>query len=116
VPVLTVLRRADLVSSPNSRTATFEGEPYGAGVSFFVLDADEGKGPAAHQHPYPEIFVPHAGRALFTVGGEQIEAGRDEIIVVGPDTPHGFVNIGPGRLEMVCIHANARMITQWLEG
>jgi hypothetical protein len=52
-----------------------------------------------------------SGRALITAGDEQILADRNQIAVVGPDTPHGFTNLGPGRLEIVCIHASPAMVT-----
>jgi len=56
-----------------------------------------------HQHPYPETWVVRAGRALITVGEEEIEAGPGDVVVVEPKTSHGFRNLGPGRLEVVCI-------------
>jgi len=47
-------------------------------------------------------------------GDEEIEAETGDIVVVERDTPHGFRNLGPGRLEIVCIHAAGRMVTTWL--
>jgi len=44
------------------------------------------------------------------------EAEAGAIVVVPPDTAHGFTGIGPGRLRMVTIHASPRMETTWLEG
>jgi hypothetical protein len=42
----------------------FEGAPYGSDVSFFVVDAALGDGPALHRHPYSETFVvQEAGRS-----------------------------------------------------
>jgi mannose-6-phosphate isomerase-like protein (cupin superfamily) len=34
---------------------------------------------------------------------------------VGPETPHKFVNPGPGKLDIVCIHASPVMIQENLE-
>jgi mannose-6-phosphate isomerase-like protein (cupin superfamily) len=42
-----------------------------------------------------------------------IEPGQ--IIVVPPETPHKFVNIGEGPLRQIDIHASKRFITEWLE-
>ena len=110
-----VLQRADLRLHPPSRTVEYQGEPYGSNVSFFAIDNDTpGTGPDLHRHPYSEIFIVHAGRARFTAGDLQVEAGREDIVLVAPDEPHGFVNLGPETLHMVCIHEHGRMITEWL--
>ncbi|HEV8636823.1 MAG TPA: cupin domain-containing protein [Chloroflexota bacterium] len=109
-----VLRRADLPASP-SRTVRFEGEPYGAGVSFFLVDDEPGQGAELHRHPYPETWIVRAGRARITAAAEEVEAGPGDVVVVEAGTPHGFHNLGPGRLELVCIHAADRMATDWLE-
>ena len=93
----------------------FEGEPYRAGISFFLVDNEPGEGPRLHLHPYPETWVVCSGRALVRAGEEEIEAAPGDIVVVEANTPHAFRNIGPGRLEIVCIHAADRMATEWLE-
>jgi mannose-6-phosphate isomerase-like protein (cupin superfamily) len=108
--MLHVLQRADLIANPETQTVKFEGEPYGADVSFFVAHL----GAELHQHPYAETFVVHAGRALITAGEQEVEAGPAEIVVVGPGMPHKFERLGAERLEIVCIHASGRMTTQWL--
>ena len=108
-----VIRRTELPPSPN-RTVQLEGEPYKAGISLILVDNEPGQGPALHLHPYAETWVLRRGRALFTAGEEEIEAGPGDIVVVEANTAHGFRNLGPGRLEIVCIHAAGRMITEWL--
>jgi mannose-6-phosphate isomerase-like protein (cupin superfamily) len=108
--MLHVIQRADLIANPSTQTVKFEGEPYGADVSFFIAH----RSAELHRHPYAETFVVHAGRALITAGEQQVEAGPAEIVVVGPETPHKFERFGRQRLEIVCIHASGRMITQWL--
>ena len=45
-----VIRRDELPRSPN-RTVQFEGEPYRAGISFFLVDNEPGEGPELHLHP-----------------------------------------------------------------
>lgn len=111
--MLTVLPRVTM--SPQTRTVQFEGSEYDAAVSFFLVDNEPGQGPKLHSHPYAEVFTIISGRALIVAGDEEIEATRDQIAVVGANTPHGFTNIGPDRLEIVCIHANDTMLTTWLD-
>jgi mannose-6-phosphate isomerase-like protein (cupin superfamily) len=98
-----------------SGTVTFEGEPHGSGVSFFLVNNEPGKGPDLHRHPYSETWIVRSGRARITADGEDIEAGPGEIVVVGAETPHKFKNMGPGRLDIICIHSSARLIQEALE-
>jgi quercetin dioxygenase-like cupin family protein len=102
------IRKGDIPPSPR-RTVTFVGEPYKAGISMFLVDNEPGEGPDPHTHPYPETFVIRSGRGLFRAGGSEIEAGPGDIVVIEAGTLHGFKNLGPGRLEVVCIHASPLM-------
>jgi len=90
----------------------FEGEPYGAGFSFFQGDLLPGQGPALHRHPYPEICLIRAGQAAVTIDGEEVIAEVGDIIVIGPSAPHSFKAAGEARLEAVCIHAGSRFIIE----
>ncbi len=102
--------------TPNgSRTARFEGEPYGSGVSLFLVDNDPGQGPARHRHPYSETWVVLSGEAVITADGVDIEARKGDIVVVSAGTAHKFRNTGGDRLELMCIHASPRMIQEWLD-
>lgn len=92
----------------------FEGEPYEAGVSFFIGDLEPGKGPALHKHPYAETCIVHSGQAAVTIEEKEVVAGPGNIIVIGPETPHRFVAIGDQRLDMVCIHAADRFVIEYL--
>ena len=92
----------------------FEGEPYGAGVSFFLSDPVPGKGPALHKHPYAETCLVRSGQVAMTVDGEEVVAGPGDIVVIGPETSHRFTAIGDERLDVVCIHASDRFIIKWL--
>jgi mannose-6-phosphate isomerase-like protein (cupin superfamily) len=93
----------------------FEGAAYGSEVSFFVVDAEPGSGPALHRHAYSETFVVQAGRGGFLLGDREIEAVAGDVVVVVPDTPHKFRSLGPERLQLVAIHAAPRFETTWLE-
>jgi mannose-6-phosphate isomerase-like protein (cupin superfamily) len=109
-----VIRAGEIEPSPGG-TVTFEGEPHGSGVSFFLVNNEPGAGPDLHRHPYSETWIVRSGRARFTADAEELEAGPGDIIVVGADTPHKFKNLGPGRLDIICIHASPRMIQESLE-
>jgi mannose-6-phosphate isomerase-like protein (cupin superfamily) len=104
-----VIRAGDLQASPGG-TVKFEGEPYGSGVSFYLVNNQPGAGPDLHKHPYSETWIIRAGKALFTAGGEEIEAGPGDILVVSGETAHKFKNIGTDRLDIICIHSAPRMI------
>ena len=95
----------------------FEGFAHGgARVSFISVDTLEpGAGPRLHRHPYEEVFIIQEGRARYTVGATTVEGVAGQIIVVPPNTPHKFANLGPGRLRQVDIHVSERFITEWLE-
>ncbi len=106
-----VIRSGELRPSAGG-TVTFEGEGYGSGVSFFLVNNRPGAGPDLHKHPYSETWIVRSGTARFTADGEDIEVGPGDIVVVGSETPHKFKNAGSERLDIVCIHASPRMIQE----
>lgn len=110
----TVIRSGEIQRSPGG-TLKFEGEPYGSGVSFFLVNNEPGKGPDLHKHPYPETWIVRSGKARITADGQEIEVGPGDIIVVTSETPHKFKNIGTDRLDIICIHSAPRMIQVDLE-
>ena len=81
----------------------------------FLVDNEPGEGPDLHRHPYSETWVVRSGRARFTADGHDLEAEAGDILVVGPHTPHKFKNLGPGRLDLVCVHDSPRIIQEDLE-
>lgn len=107
--------RAGEIEPSGSGTITFEGKPYGSGVSVFLVNNLPGEGPGLHTHPYPETWIVRSGSVMFDVDGEQIEAGPGDIAVVPAETPHGFKNNGTTRLEMTCIHPSPVFIQENLE-
>ena len=110
----TIIRSGEIPPSPGG-TITFEGEGYGSSVSFFWVNNVPGAGPVLHTHPYTETWIVRSGKAWFTAGGEELEAGPGDIMVVPPETPHKFKNIGTERLEIICIHASPVFIQENLE-
>ena len=109
-----MLTAKELLLPPPSRTIEFQGEALDAAVSFFVVDLAPGEGPDQHIHPYAEVFIPLSGEVLFHSEDLRRPSGAGEVVVVGPSTAHGFKTTGSERLRMVCIHANGRMVTDWL--
>jgi mannose-6-phosphate isomerase-like protein (cupin superfamily) len=108
------IRAGELQPSPGG-TVTFEGEPFGSGVSFFHVHNQPGEGPDLHRHPYSETWILQGGKAVFTADGDELEAEPGDIMVVGANTPHKFKNAGDERLDIICIHASPRMIQEDLE-
>ena len=106
---------SQILRSGTSRTAKFEGGDHGSQVSFFLVDNEPGQGPGLHVHPYSETWVIRSGEAEFTVGREKLRAGAGAIVVGPAGIPHKFVNIGAGRLELICIHANTAIVQDWVE-
>jgi len=96
-------------------TVEFEGEPYGARVSFFQGNLEPGEGPGLHQHPYAETCIILSGQAAMVVDEEEVFAGAGDIVVIGPATPHRFAAIGNERLNMVAIHAADRFVIEPLD-
>lgn len=108
-----VVERESWAQTPGEWRGEVQG--FGAGLSLIFVSAETGEGPRLHSHPYPETFIVRAGRALYTIGEETIEAQAGQILVVPAGVPHKFRNLGPGRLESIDIHASETFITDWLE-
>ncbi|MEO7911893.1 MAG: cupin domain-containing protein [Roseiflexaceae bacterium] len=108
-----VINKLDLPS--NDIGWEFQGAQYAdTNVSFLIIDAPPGSGPALHSHPYEEIFIVQEGQATLTVGDATIEATSGQIVIVPAGVPHKFVNSGNGPLRQLDIHASRSMITTWL--
>jgi len=94
----------------------FEGSKFGnTEITFIIVNADPGTGPRLHSHPYTEIIIILEGNSIVTVDDETIEATGAKIVLISPNTPHKFVNVGSDRLRQVDIHLNPKFITTWLE-
>ena len=100
----------------SGRSHEFEGAEHGGvEVSFILVDLPPGAGPSLHSHPYPEVFIVQAGRAVFTAGEEERTVEAGQVVVVPAGVAHAFVNPGPGRLRQVDLHPSASFDTRWLE-
>ena len=93
---------ADLRRSPTA--LLFQGRD-DIPVSMFVTEYPNGRGPDLHLHPYAEMFLVEQGFATFTVGEDEHRVAAGNIVVVPPETPHGFKNREPeGTLRVVSVH------------
>lgn len=107
------LRRDDLEASDFSRELV--GDDYGGiPASVILVDAAPGQGPSLHKHAYAELFFVLEGEATFTDGTDELVVGGGELVIVGPDQPHGFVNSGTGRLRQIDVHLSSHFVTEWL--
>ncbi len=104
-----VIKTADLP------TGNLKGADHGATISLILDRSEPGDGPRLHKHPYDETWVVIEGNLSFQAGAEHLDAGPGDIVIVPPDTPHKFINRGPGSSSMVCIHASPTFVTEWLE-
>ena len=69
-----------------------------------------GEGPTLHVYPYDEIFMITEGRARFTVGDRTIDAEAGDVVFGPANIPHGYQNLGPGRLDSLDIHLSPEWI------
>lgn len=81
-------------------------------VCVYLLRAIPGAGPGPHRHPYDEIQIVESGRGLWTVDGQEFEAGAGDILVVKAGEIHGFRCIGDEPLVQVDIHLGPRFIQE----
>lgn len=111
-----MLGKEDWEKTPGKWHGEFEGNMFGTDASVIFYATDEiGRGPKLHRHPYDEIFIVRKGRALFTVGEEQFEAGEGSVVFGAANIPHKYVNLGPGLLETIDIHVSGTFIQENLE-
>lgn len=109
--MITVSHR-DRLRLENSRTARFVGEEHGAGISFFWVDSEKGRGTDPHRHPYTETWVVLSGEAVISADGEETTVGAGSVVTVGAETVHWFRSVGEERLEMFCVHASSEIIQE----
>jgi mannose-6-phosphate isomerase-like protein (cupin superfamily) len=106
--------QADLPGSPSARV--FVGADHGeVPISMFLVDDLPGSGPLLHRHPYPELFVVHAGRADFQIDDVRLVAGAGDLLIAPTGSAHRFTSTGDERLHLTAIHPRSRMSTEWLD-
>ncbi|MFK0244079.1 cupin domain-containing protein [Amycolatopsis azurea] len=110
-----VIAKEDDLRIGGGRTARFEGEAYGSGISFFHVHNTEGQGPDPHVHPYSETWVVLAGSALIRSADGEATVTEGDVVVVSAGTAHSFRAVGPEPLKMMCIHASPRIQQEVLD-
>lgn len=98
----------ELALSPTA--ALFEGGPNaGIGISMFVVRTEPGRFVELHVHPYSETFVLLEGSGRWTAGDDVVELRPNQMLVVPPQTPHGFRNIGDRPMLVVSVHESGTL-------
>ena len=111
-----IIETSGLTAADGRILDNIEGASYGAGISLIFEDTDVvGSGPRLHQHPYAETFIIRSGKAMLTVGDDEVIGRAGHILVVPAQTPHKFSVLGPDRYIATHIHASEEFITEWLE-
>jgi mannose-6-phosphate isomerase-like protein (cupin superfamily) len=112
-PRAVTLELSDLALGPTA--FLFEGFPRaGVDVSMFVTRTPPGRAVELHVHPYAETFLLLEGRGRWTRGDETVELRPEGMLVVPPDTPHGFRNVGDVPLLVVSVHERGTLRQTWL--
>jgi mannose-6-phosphate isomerase-like protein (cupin superfamily) len=112
-PRAVTLELSDLALGPTA--FLFEGFPRaGVDVSMFVTRTPPGRAVELHVHPYAETFLLLEGRGRWTRGEETVELQPEGMLVVPPDTPHGFRNVGEVPLLVVSVHERGTLRQTWL--
>jgi mannose-6-phosphate isomerase-like protein (cupin superfamily) len=104
-----------IITTDTAVTERLEGAGLGATVSLILARVEPGEGPKLHRHPYDETFVIEAGNIVFQVGADLVSAAPGDVVVAPSGVAHKFTNQGPGRSNIVCIHAAATIASEWLE-
>jgi mannose-6-phosphate isomerase-like protein (cupin superfamily)/rhodanese-related sulfurtransferase len=112
-PRAVTLTLSDLALGPTA--FLFEGFPRaGVDISMFVTRTPPGRAVELHVHPYAETFLLLEGRGRWTRGEEVVELEPEGMLVVPPETPHGFRNVGDVPLLVVSVHERGTLRQTWL--
>ena len=112
-PRSVVHRLDELALSPTA--ALFEGNRRaGVDTSIFVTRTPPGRAVGLHVHPYAETFLLLEGHGRWTCGDDVVELEPEQLLVVPPETPHGFRNVGDVPLLVVSAHERGTVRQSWL--
>ena len=84
----------------------------GVNISVFLLNAQPGRGPGPHRHPYDEVQFVQAGRGRWNVDGVEFEGTAGDIFVIKAGEVHSFTNIGDGPLVQLDVHLSPTFIQE----
>jgi len=82
------------------------------GICAYLVTARRGEGPPPHRHPYDEIFFIREGHGVWTVDGEELEAGAGDILVVKAGEVHSFRALGDEPLVQIDVHVSPRFVQE----
>ena len=98
-------------NAANSLRGLLEGKAIQTNITLIRYVTDVvGEGPTLHVHPYDEVFTITEGSARFTVGDRIIDAEAGDVVLGPANVPHGYQNLGPGRLDSLDIHLSPEWI------
>ncbi len=81
------------------------------GISAFLFHGEVGSGPGPHRHPYDEVQFIQQGRGVWTVIGEEFEAGAGDILVIEAGEVHSF-RCTEAPLVQVDVHMSPRFVQE----
>lgn len=84
-------------------------------ISAYLVNAQPGRGPVLHRHPYDKVVFVQQGRGLWSIDGEEQEAGVGDILVVKAGEAHSFRSVGEVPLVQIDIHLGPRFVQENLE-
>jgi quercetin dioxygenase-like cupin family protein len=94
----------------------FVGDDHGGvSITFLSVDAEPGRGPSLHVHPYDEVIIVLEGKATLDDGTAEHRVAAGDVIVIPSGQPHAFVNSGQEVLRQIDIHASSHFSTEWLD-
>jgi quercetin dioxygenase-like cupin family protein len=103
----TVIPVESLSFSPTAKL--FQGGEHGLDASFFVTEYERDQGVGLHTHPYAEVFLVETGTGSFTVGEEELTVSAGSVLIVPPETKHGFRGAGDDVLRVVSVHPRGKV-------
>jgi mannose-6-phosphate isomerase-like protein (cupin superfamily) len=114
IPADALVRQGTLPETEDA--AIFTGADHGnVPVSLFLVHSHPGSGPRLHRHPYPEVFVIHAGQARFRLGESEVPAAAGDVVIAPAGVAHSFTATGQAELRLTAIHTSPEFETEWLE-
>ena len=108
---ITVIQRETL--RPEEFVSEWQGGETPASVIF--VEAAPGDRVALHKHPYAELFFVIDGTPTFFDGDGSFEVAAGAFVVVSPEQPHGFANLGDAPVRQIDVHLSGAFETDWLE-
>jgi mannose-6-phosphate isomerase-like protein (cupin superfamily) len=86
----------------------------GVDISMLVTRTPPARAIELHVHPYSETFLLLEGEGRWNMGGDVVELKPEQMLVVPPDTPHGFRNLGDVPLLVMSVYASGTLRQAWL--